>query len=321
MKHLNILSLLVGILFQTIDLFITNDPILIASPYPFNTSKSSSFECFSNDQGIILSLTIIATMFNTTSTSSLKTTEENIIHNGSIVLTIPILFNYSQLYSKIECRSKYHYGQHKFSQLEVFSVAEIPGKDFLSMSSSTNQLATIHCLTYGTNVLIHWDFTPDLTNKKFSSLPFGIRITYRFILNDTLIIDHVSYSDHHGYYRCNATNQFRNQLYEDKRVFHLTVKKGSIWIPIVIVCVAIGLAILLLILCSKYCQKRKQRLERKSLSNENDSEVLPIDQKNVLTLSRSAKSQISSISIERERREPQFVLGNPFLDPNVQSIL
>lgn len=133
--------------------FVASEPLLVASPYPFNTSKSSHIECFSNDQGSVLSLTITASLLPAVAdTSSLQATNQSVVRNGSVVLTIPALFNYSQMLSQIECRSNYHHGEQRLSQLEVFSVAEIPGKQLLSLSSSTNQLITIHCLTYGTNV-------------------------------------------------------------------------------------------------------------------------------------------------------------------------
>jgi hypothetical protein len=132
---------------------ISNNPILLASPYPFNTSESSRVECFSNDQGIIQSLSIIATMLNHNQNNpSLKSSEDNITKNGSIILIIPTPFNYSQLQSKIECRSKYHHGEQKINQLEVLSVVEILQKPFLSINTKTNQMFTINCRTYGTNV-------------------------------------------------------------------------------------------------------------------------------------------------------------------------
>jgi hypothetical protein len=86
---------------------------------------------------------------------SLQYTKDNIIKNESIVLTIPSPFNYSQLQSNIECRSKYHHGQQKTSQLQVLSVAEISQKEFLSMNANTKQMVTINCLTYGTNVCMY----------------------------------------------------------------------------------------------------------------------------------------------------------------------
>jgi len=141
------------IILLSIDISITNDPILIASPYPFNRSESSHIQCFSNDQGIILSLTIIASMLDIHKNSSLlQYTKDNITKNGSIVLIIPAPFNYSQLHSKIECRSKYHHGEQKISELDVLSVVEIPQKDLFSINTYTKQMLTINCLAYGTNV-------------------------------------------------------------------------------------------------------------------------------------------------------------------------
>jgi hypothetical protein len=144
------------IIFLSIDISIPNNPILIASPYPFNRSESSHIQCFSNDQGIILSLTIIASMLDIHKNSSLlQYTQDNITKNGSIVLIIPAPFNYSQLHSKIECYSKYHHGEQKLIELEVLSVAEIPQKEFLSMNTHTKQMVTIQCITYGTNVCMY----------------------------------------------------------------------------------------------------------------------------------------------------------------------
>jgi hypothetical protein len=136
----------------------SNQPILIAKPYPFNRSETSHIECFSNDQGIILSLTIIATMLEIDFNSpSLQSSRNNIIKNGSIILTIPAPFNYSKLDSKIECRSKYHHGQQKIDQLDVISVVEIPQKELFSINTYTKQMVTINCLTYGTNVCTYDD--------------------------------------------------------------------------------------------------------------------------------------------------------------------
>lgn len=141
------------IIFLSIDFSISNNPILIASPYPFNRSKSSRIECFSNDQGIILSLKIIATMFNLDKNNPLlEYSKDNITKNGSIILIIPAPFNYSELQSKIECRSNYYHGEQKLSQLEVLSVVEIPEKEVFSINTYTKQMVTINCRTYGTNI-------------------------------------------------------------------------------------------------------------------------------------------------------------------------
>jgi hypothetical protein len=131
----------------------TNHPILIAKPYPFNRSETSRIECFSNDQGIILSLTIIATMLDMN--LNLQSNENNIIKNGSIILIIPAPFNYSKLDSKIVCRSKYHHGEQKIDQLDVLSVVEIPQKELFSINTYTKQMVTINCLTYGTNICMY----------------------------------------------------------------------------------------------------------------------------------------------------------------------
>ena len=144
------------IIFLQLKYSFSNDPLLIASPYPFNTSKSSRIQCFSNDQGIILSLTIVATMLDINQNNpSLQTSENNITKNGSVILTIPTAFNYSELNSKIECRSKYHHGQQKTSQLDVLAVVEIPQNELVSMNINTKQIAIIHCRTYGTNVCMY----------------------------------------------------------------------------------------------------------------------------------------------------------------------
>jgi hypothetical protein len=81
---------------------------------------------------------------------------------------------------------------------------------------------------YFINILrvIHWNFSKELSKDIFS--PSSIRIYHKFIINDTLIIDHVSYLDHHGYYRCYATNKLLGITYEDRSVIYLNVKKNSI---------------------------------------------------------------------------------------------
>ena len=82
----------------------------------------------------------------------LQYSENNIAKNGSIILTIPAPFNYSQLDSKIECRSIYHHGEQKLAQLDVLSVVEMPQQEQLSLNIHAKQMAIINCLTYGTNV-------------------------------------------------------------------------------------------------------------------------------------------------------------------------
>ncbi|CAF1501069.1 unnamed protein product [Rotaria sp. Silwood1] len=319
---------------------IANDPILIASPYPFNTSETSHIECFSNDQGIILSLTIIAAMIDIDRNASpLQYSKDNIENNGSIILTIPAPFNYSKLHSKIECRSKYHHGTQKISQLEVLSVAEITQKEFLTINTYTKQMVTINCLTYGTNVIIYWDFTKDISKNIFNSLPIGIRLHHKFIFNDTLIIDHVSYSNHYGYYRCYATNKLLDIIYEDKSIIYLNVRKKTIWIPIVIVCVVIGIFILTIILCTKCIQKKRknQQLEKKEIIDQikqivsdpesieissyynrqrsskqivKNVEKLKLQQENLYTFSHSEnsfKSPISLLSTKKELEQIAFL--------------
>ncbi len=201
---------------------------------------------------------------------------------------------------------------------------------------------------------IHWNFNKDLSKNQFGRLPIGIRIYQKFTINDTLIIDHISYSDHHGYYQCDATNKLLGIIYEDRSIIYLNVQKHTIWIPFVIVCVVIGIFILIIILCSKYCQKkRKIQLEEKKSSQEDDEEIIDklkqivpmefsscykkeksserivenveeskIQQENIHILSHSKnspKSQISSLNLSSiSKTSPQFILSNPFLDPNVQ---
>ncbi|CAM2698361.1 unnamed protein product [Rotaria socialis] len=362
------------ILFESINFSIANDPILIASPYPFNTSKSSDLECFSNDQGIIQSLTIIAPMLDIgKNTPLLLSSKENVKNNASITLKIPTPFNYSKLNSKIECRSKYHHGQQQASQLKVLSVAEIIQKESFTINTYAKQMVAIDCLAYGTNVIaIHWDFIKDISKRFYDPLPVGIRFRHKFTLNDTLIIDHVSYSDHHGYYRCSATNKLLNRTYEDKSVIYLNVQKTASWIPIVIVCAVIGIFILTFILCAQYFRKKrkKQQVEKKQISQNDEKMVGPIE--HLLTNQVSIEDtsyynhQISSEQMakdvgnlklqqddfdhlshsehptelpiskspykkEQERTavfylkstskiSPQFILGNPFIDANAQSL-
>ena len=143
--------LLIGI--SLIETFVAVRPVLMASPYPFNRSQSTRVECFSNDLGIIHSVTITAELLDTDpSTSLLKVTKTNVTNNRSIVLVIPAPFNYSQIRSNVECQSTSYYGQLETRELEVLSVAEIPEKNVSTVTTSNNQMALLHCQTYGTNV-------------------------------------------------------------------------------------------------------------------------------------------------------------------------
>lgn len=131
----------------------SNQPILLAKPYPFNRSESSHIECFSNDQSLILSLTILATISTKQFNSLfLHHTKTNITRNESIVWNIPAPFNYSQFDSSIQCRAKYYHGEQKLRQLDVLSVVEIPEKELLILHTNPKQLIIIHCPIYGTNV-------------------------------------------------------------------------------------------------------------------------------------------------------------------------
>ena len=130
-----------------------NRPILLAKPYPFNRSESSRIECFSNDQSLILSLTILATILDDNlKSSSFQSTSNNITKNGSIILNIPAPFNYSQFDSPIECRAKYYHGEQKVQQLDVLSVVEIPEKELITINTKIKEMIIIHCLVYGSNV-------------------------------------------------------------------------------------------------------------------------------------------------------------------------
>jgi hypothetical protein len=143
--------LLIGM--SLIGTFVAVRPVLMASPYPFNRSESTLIECFSNDLGIIHSVTIIAELLNNDpSISLLKVTKTNVTNNRSIVLVIPAPFNYSQIRSNVECQSTSYYGQLEIRELEVLSVAEIPERNVSTVTASNNQMALLHCQTYGTNV-------------------------------------------------------------------------------------------------------------------------------------------------------------------------
>jgi hypothetical protein len=208
--------------------------------------------------------------------------------------------------------------------------------------------------TFFINILlvIHWSFNKELSKDIFGPLPIGIRIYHKFNINDTLIIDHVSYSDHHGYYQCYVTNKLLSIIYEDRSVIYLNVKKHSIWIPIVIVCAVIGIGFLILFLSSKYCQKkRKNRLEDEEMiekiyqiepsqkstefssydNRQRSSERMienveesKIQQETIHTLSHSENSTKSQISYSNlssiSKTSPQFILRNPFFDPNLQPL-
>ena len=332
-----LLLLLLLLLVLTIDLtsnqIIGNLPILAASPYPFKTSESARVKCFTNEQGILLSVMITADLIDLDANSSaLRATEKEISNNGSVTLDIVAPFNYSRLESKITCRSTFHHGVEKTTELDVLSVAEILPKDALALQTQPNQEISLHCRTYGTDVgelrtsreevsfhsrdsriAIHWDFTAtDLSTNNFSRLPLGIRLDHRYTTNDTLIIPRVSHVDHHGHYRCLASNELLGRLYEDQRIISLTVQKRRIWIPILIVCLVAGLCILLLIVCSRYCRNRRKKTPKTNESVSKDESIG--EEKNVIRL-----PQLSSSS-PWESLTPRFVLGNPFIDADVQPI-
>ena len=194
-------------------------------------------------------------------------------------------------------------------------------------------------------------------------MPIGIHISDKYNINDTLIIDHVSYSDHKGYYQCLATNKLLGIIYEDKNVIHLNVKKNTIWISILIVCAVIGLCILVLIFCSRYCQKKRNNQIQVEYTPQDSEEMIEkikeiipnrksveflsdYDKENIKeskshqedsdSLSHTEDSIKSIVSLRLAdikqqpvlllnsssslRTSPQFVLSNPFLDPNVQSV-
>ena len=290
-------------------------PILVASPYPFNSSEAARVRCFTNEQGVVLSLTITADL--DASTAPLRSAEKELSNNGSVTLDIVAPFNYSRFESKIRCLSKFHHGVEETAELDVLSVAEIVQPEHLSIKVQAKQASSLHCRTYGTDVgkmsrsgdhvshrsrdsclAIRWDFTTDPSTNNFTRLPLGIRLAQRLTTNDTLIIPRVSLDDHQGYYRCSASNELLGRSYEDQHIIALTVQKSRIWIPIVIVCLVAGLCILLVILCARYWQQR-----RKKVVNANEASIDDIEQ---------------SISTEKDVvRSPQFVLGNPFLDAEV----
>ena len=99
--------------------------------------------------------------------------------------------------------------------------------------------------------MVQWNFGHDLTKALIDPLPIGIHLDQKSIRNDTLIIDHVSYIDHHGYYQCSASNRLLGRTFHDHTVFYLNVKKNTVWSFILIACSVIGICILVLILCLK----------------------------------------------------------------------
>lgn len=197
-------------------------------------------------------------------------------------------------------------------------------------------------------LVIHWTFSKDNPLNPSNALPVGIHIDRQYNSNDTLIIDQVSHSDHHGYYRCLATNEILHRTYEDRSIIYLNVQKNSLWIAIVVVCSVIALCILILIICSKYYRKkRNQQLEEKDLAQESvatiddikqntshrqsvefladfnqesDSEERLEQQTTSPILSHSRKSLTSSRLSSNLRTSPQFILQNPFLGPNVRPV-
>jgi len=330
------------IIFLQLNYSLMNNPLLIAIPYPFNTSISSQIICFTNDQGPILSMNILAMiLYSHTDNPLLKNSKDNIDKNGSLILNLPTHFNYSQLDSKVECRSIYHHGQQKISYLDVFSVAEIPRNDLLTIDAGTKQIVTMNCLAYGTNLcmseylhtsivsflllVIHWSFSKDNSKTSFGVLPIGIRISQTYNLNDTLIIEHASYSDHHGYYQCLVTNKLLGRIYEDRLIIYLNIERSSLWIALIGVFVVIGICILILIICSKYYHKKKhQQLDE--INRRKDSQVTlddlnrEINSETIFDEHQQMNTQTDSRRSFDLRTSPQFILENPFLDRNVRSI-
>jgi hypothetical protein len=74
--------------------------------------------------------------------------------------------------------------------------------------------------------------------------------------------------------------------------------------------VVIGISILMFILLSKYCRKKRKK----------DEEMIEkVKQETNPPLSHTENSIKSLLSISKT--SPQFILNNPFLDPNIQPII
>lgn len=132
---------------------IIDEPLLLATPYPFNATEPSKIECFTNDLNNIRLMTLVAHLIQTDQGNSLlKSIGHNLTNNGSVHLTIESPFNYSQLEPEIECHCKYYTHLRKTAKLEVLSVAVIDQKDNLTISIHSNEKVKIHCRAYGTGV-------------------------------------------------------------------------------------------------------------------------------------------------------------------------
>jgi hypothetical protein len=120
-------------------------------------------------------------------------------------------------------------------------------------------------------------------------------------------------------------NQLLGRTYEDSSVIYLNVKKSTIWIPIVIVCVILGIGILGFILCSKYYQRRRQKqMEEKEISQKDEESIKFVSSNDERISDNIEESVIQrgnpSASSFVFQKSLQFILNSPFLDPNAQLI-
>ena len=141
------------IIHQFINKVLTDSPIIIATPYPFNASETSYIQCYSNEIGFVRSLSVITSATNSNITmNNLKSFAANVSNNGSISLIIPSPFNYSSLTSNIQCTVRYHRFPPRISELEIVSVAVIAEEDYLSMKTLVKEMVKIYCRAFGTDV-------------------------------------------------------------------------------------------------------------------------------------------------------------------------
>lgn len=152
-----------------------------------------------------------------------------------------------------------------------------------------------------TDLEIHWDFTNDLARNPFGLLPIGIYMERQLVTNDTLIIDYASYTEHRGFYRCQATNHLLNVTYQDRRIIYLNIHKSNLWLPIVIACVLIGVCILFLILCSTYYRYRRKKKLRLKLNKVPQKTTLSNGTSNVEKSLLRKRSLFDSLSFSLEK--------------------
>ncbi|CAF0919031.1 unnamed protein product [Didymodactylos carnosus] len=277
-------------LFSILSTLSFGKPLIKSDVYPFNYSKQSIITCYSNTLSSVNYMQLTAVTGKWEVDKKFQINEVNVKANGSIKLIIHQKFNYSTLIQPVECEVKYLNNSVISSYLNVYHVVEIPQKAFFSIIIDTGKSITISCITYGTNVSLLWDFSKDGKSYR-TNLPDGVQFRPKYIVNDALYIEKVSYDIYRGYYRCNGSNIIENKINKDFVNNFLRVRKNGTWIPILIALLCICACVATLILYSEYYQPKTNvtginntkesvvyETEKQSMNCHSDKEVqLPPD--------------------------------------------